>query len=363
MADVSPQSYQTTMPEYPDVSYERWDNLYGGYKGLGPYFFFRNSRIGSALMAWASGNPNYETWRQNLLDKYNSQVSEYNAWASSPLGQRTQNEEAGYNASYQSGATSQGSPLSYQDVNPGSGFSEMAQGIQGIFAFASALQGMKMLASQIQGQELKNEAQRINNAWLDKILGNKASLGGFQNDKLQYELEQLFYPRWSKYPELWKGGVFSPYGRGTYDLRDADLGFTYQRQVADLDFLKAGKVLRDQQAEIMKLDRKAKEFYNQNLLELQKDILSGQVKLINGQVDWQPIEFALRKKSIQWGIGLNAANTAISAIKTGISLFTGSGLLSLPGTQSNFPGSWSSGNTWTPGVDFGTGEIYGSYGQ
>lgn len=355
MANESPQSFQTTMPEYPDVSYQTWKSKYGSQAG----------RLTDALTAWFNGDPNYETWRQNNLDDYNSKVSAYNAWASSPLGMRTQNEQAGYNASYSSGATSQGSPLSYQDVNPGNGFAEMAQGISGIFSFAQAIQGMKMLSEQIRGQQIKNgvtlqdlKSKEINNRYLDSLLSGKVTGMNFNNDKLQYDIEALFYPRWSKYPELWKGGAFSPYGRGTYDLRDADLSFGYQRAFNDIQAIRSATRLRDQQTEIAKLDQKAKEFYNTNLLELQKQILDGQLKLINGQVDFQPIEQELRKKAVNWGIGLQATNTVINGIKTALTFIPGVG--GMPGLGGN---SWTpqfnSGNTWSPGVDITSGAFYG----
>lgn len=362
MADVSPQSYQTTMPEYPDVSYTSY------MKGL-PV----TTQLGADLFNFFTGSPNYQTWRQNKLDEYNAQESAYNAWASSPLGRRTQNEQAGYNSSYQSGATSQGSPLSYQDVNPGNGFAEMAQGIAGIVRFSQAMQGMKLASAQIAGQVAKNKlveqqalSQAIQNKWLDQKLNFQTYGLGYSADwrRMQNEAEiQARYAGTGKGAPWDLNGVYAPYlgeGRLEYFMNGVNKGFLYNRQNADLAFLRAGTQIRYQQKQLMNLDEKAKKFYVNTWQNLQKKYLEGQIQYLNGQVKWQPIEQELRQKAVNWGIGLQATNTVLNAIKTGLSFLPS--ITSGASSAGTFPGAWNSGNTWTPGVDIGTGDIYGSYG-
>lgn len=303
----SPLSYQTTMPEYPDVSYQTWANMYG----MGA-----QTRLGQSLNAWISGHPDYGTWRTNTLDKYNADMSAYNTWLSTGAGQRASAESGNYNPSYFQGAGNpSASPLSYQDVKPNSGLSEMAQGIQGIFQFAQAFASMRMLAAQVAGQQLKNKAQDITNRYLETKLRLGNDLLGFQADRKQMDLEDLLYPRWSQHPELWKGGVFSPYGRGTYNLENVDKGFGYQRAVKDLNFLQAGIDLRKSQDALTKASKREKDWFYQNVYSIQKSILEHTRDILKGTYDFQKTEQDLRKAGIIAGIGVNVINAAVNAIK------------------------------------------------
>lgn len=321
------------MPEYPDVSYEAYVNYLGNPTFKGKPF----NRAGVASYAFLNGKPNYSTWRINTLDAYNAQMSAYNTWLQTGAGKRASLESGNYNASYFDGQSASASPLSYQDVNEGNGFAEMAQGISGIFSFASALQGLKMMSSQIAGQELKNKAQEINNQYLESLLRGKVTQFGLKNDRQQFEIEQLFYPRWSKRPELWAQGVFSPYGRETYDLRDAHEGLGYQRAVADLDYLKAGKALRDSQSALAKASEREKTWYIDNVMQIQKEILENQNKILSGEYDFQKTEQKLRKAGVIANIGVGTINAAVNAIKA----FTPAGLLSGKGDFSGIGGrSW-----------------------
>lgn len=326
----SPLSYQTTMPEYPDVSYDTWLRHYWG-----------NSYDMAQRAGWIpvpTTKADYKTWRTNLLDDYNARMGAYNTWLSTGEGQRASAESGGYNASYFDGGSASASPLDFSaDVTGPTPFSNMAQGISGIFQFASALQGLKMVSAQIAGQELKNKAQEITNKYLDTTLQYKRDSLGYQTDRRQFELESMFYPRWSKHPELWKGGAFSPYGRQTYDLREADNSLEYQRAVADLDYLKAGKTLRDSQSALLDASKREKEWYIDNVLEIQKEILEHQRDILKGEYDFQKTEQRLRKAGIVAGIGVNVINAAVNAIRT----FTPAGLLGASGS----PGSLS-GKSW-----------------
>lgn len=310
MASSSPLSYQTTMPEYPDVSYETWSNTYGnGSNGI-------FGRLGDAVYAWSNHSPDYKTWRTNLLDEYNAAMSAYNTWLSTGAGQRASAESGSYNPSYFQGAgTPSASPLSYQDVQPNSGLSEMAQGIQGIFQFAQAISSMRMLAEQVAGQRLKNKAQDITNRYLETKLKLGNDLLGFQADRKQMDLEDLLYPRWSSHPELWKGGVFSPYGRGTYNLENVDKGFSYQRNVKDLDFLQAGIDLRKSQDALTQASKREKDWFYENVYGIQKTILEHSRDLLKGTLDFQKTEQDLRKAGIIAGISVNVINAAVNAIK------------------------------------------------
>lgn len=308
MASSSPLSYQTTMPEYPDVSYQSWAQKYG----MGA-----STRLGQAVNAWISGNPDYNTWRTNQLDEYNAAMSAYNTWLNSGAGIRASAESGNYNPSYFQGAGSpSASPLSYQDTAPNSGLSEMAQGISGVFQFAQAIQSMRMLGAQVAGQTLKNKAQDITNKYLETKLKLTNDKLGFDADKRQFDLETLFYPRWSSHPELWKGGAFSPYGRGTYDLRDADLSFGYQRASRDLDLMTSAKNLRDSQTALNKASKRDKDWFYENVFGIQKTILEHSRDLLKGNLDFQKTEQDLRKAGIIAGISVNVINAAVNAIKT-----------------------------------------------
>lgn len=325
----SPLSYQTTMPEYPDVSYEAWRrNYYGDAYGT-PF-----ERFTTPI---PTNRANYQNWRTNLLDKYNAQMSAYNTWLQTGEGRRASLLSGGYNASYYDGQSASASPLSYQEAPDNPGVLDMAQGLSGIFSFASALQGLKMMSSQIAGQELKNKAQAINNQYLESLLRGKVTQFGLKNDRQQFEIEQLFYPRWSKRPELWAQGVFSPYGREIYDLRDAQEGLGYQRAVADLDYLKAGKALRDSQSALAKASEREKTWYIENVMQIQKEILENQNKILSGEYDFQKTEFKLRKAGVIANIGVGTINAAVNAIKA----FTPAGLL---GSRDGFSGL--GGRTW-----------------
>lgn len=307
MASSSPLSYQTTMPEYPDVSYQRWANMYG----MGA-----DSRLGQSINAWISGNPDYSTWRTNELDKYNAALSAYNTWLSTGAGQRASAESGSYNPSYFQGAGSpSASPLDFQDVRDNSGLSEMAQGISGIFQFAQAFAGMRMLSEQIAGQKLKNQAQDLTNRYLEGYLTRRNDNLGFQADRRQFEMEELLYPRWSSRPDLWKGGVFSPYGRQTYDLQDANRGFGYQRQVKDLDFIQSAIDLRESQEALNKASKREKDWFYENVYSIQKTILEHSRDLLKGTLDFQKTEQNLRKAGIIAGISVNVINAAVNAIK------------------------------------------------
>lgn len=338
----SPLSYQTTMPEYPDVSYKAYQ-AETGYSG--------QSRFDTWIGNLWDGNASYDTWRTNLLDQYNAQLGAYNTWLETGEGIRASAESGGYNPSYFNGNAPSASPLSYQDVNESTGLSELGQGISGIFKFAQAFMQVKAMASQIAGQELKNKAQDINNQYLGKLLGLKADNLTFQADKRQFDLEQLFYPRWSTKPELWKGGVFSPYGRGTYDLEGAERSLGYQRAVTDLDYLKAGKILRQSQNDLVKASKREKDWYFDNVNSVMLSMMQHSEKILKGEYDFQQTEQQLRKAGIIANISVGVINAAVNAIKAfmpGVS----SGLGSLAGGTLPGPTQFPSLGAGNGGMDF-----------
>lgn len=353
MANDAPLSYQTTMPEYPDVSYEAFAQRHG-----------TNTRLGHALEDFFTGQPNYQTWRTNLLDEYNARMSAYNTWLQTGAGIRASAESGGYNPSYFDGGQASASPLSYQDVAPQSGFSQMAQGVSGVLQLVSAIQNWKLMSVQIAGQVLKNEEQEIKNKYAEEWLYGRNQGQVFKNEGLGFDAdfkqmrnEAQLYPIYEDHPELWLGGVFSPYGRMSYDLRGANKGFSYQRAYHDIEAVKAAVNLRKEQGALLKLSQKEKKFYTDSIQSVYLQFLQGQLKLVNGQVDFQPIEQKLRKQAIQWGIGLNAANTVINGVKTAVQLLTPAGAAAnaLPGVPSwgNLPNqsqSWGSGWDVTTGA-------------
>ena len=324
----SPLSYQTTMPEYPDVSFDAYKR----------YFYGDNYAAMKNYVPVAVNQETYKTWRTNQIDKWNADMSAYNTWLQSGAGIRASAESGGYNPSYFDGGSSSASGINPGEVSPsGNAFSDMAQGISGIFQFASALQGIKMMSSQIAGQELKNKAQEINNQYLEGLLRGKVSALGLKNDRQQFEIEQLFYPRWSHRPELWAQGVFSPYGREVYDLRDAEKGLGYQSAVADLDYLRAGKELRKSQSALLNASERETTWYIENVQKFEAEILENQAKILAGEYDFQKTEQRLRKAGVIANIGVGVINSAVNAIKA----FSAGGLLSSAGGSLSAP-SWKS---------------------
>lgn len=342
-SESSPLSYQTTMPEYPDVSYEGYRKAYNWPDSW--------NRPGIAIDAWLNGMPDYNTWRTNRLDEYNAAMSAYNTWLSTGEGMRRSAESGNYNPSYFQAGQASASPLDYQSVPDESGFSQMAQGISGIFQFAQAFASMRMLSEQVAGQKLKNEAQAITNRYLDTKLSLGNDLLSFNADRKQFDLEDLLYPRWSKRPELWKGGVFSPYGRGTYNLENVDQGFGYQRSVKDLDFLQAGIDLRKSQDDLTKASKREKQWFYDNVYSIQKSILEHTRDILKGTYDFQKTEQNLRKAGIIAGIGVNVINAAVNAIKAFV-----------PGIKIGSDGSTTvSGGSKSPFIDpFDMVDMYGA---
>lgn len=346
-------SYQHVMPEYPDVSYEAWANTHG---------YSSSPRFLAWLDTIFAGRQTYKEWKEDQINGYNADVSAYNSWLGTGEGIRASAESGDYSpAYYGSGAgAASASPLNYQEVSDQSGFSEMAQGISGIFKFISALQGMKMVATQIAGQKLKNQAQQITNDMLPSILTGKLSGLNLKNDRSQFELEQLFYPRWSSHPELWKGGVFSPYGRGVYDLRDAEKSFGFQRAAADIDYRKAAKDLLDSQNALVTASKREKDWYRENLFDIQKDILLNQKKILQGEYDFQKTEQKLRKAGVIANISVGVVNALVNAVKT----LSAGGLLSGIGSDVSSP-SWGNlpgqSHSHAGGWDVLNGELYPSW--
>ena len=352
MPSSTPLSYQTTMPEFPDVSYEAYRRY-----ALGD---LADTKFGKGIVP--VGGLDYATygnWRQTQLDKYNAAMSAYNTWLGTGEGQRASLESGGYNASYFQGQNASASPLNYSQSEFDNSFSDMAQGVQGILSFASALQGLKLMSTQIRGQEIKNAGQQIENDWKDRLLNQKYLGLGFQNDWRAQQVANALFPMYRSMPELWKSGAFvSPHTGMTYDLSRQEHSLGYQKSVQDLDYLKAGTFLRNMTGEMASWNAKEKKWYSENMWEIQKGILQGTLTYQNGEIDFQKVSQKLRKASVIAGIGKDVLNTALNAFKT----FSAGGLLSGPSqsapTWGNFP--WQS-QSWMPGVDIDTGSFYPSW--
>lgn len=298
------------MPEYPDVSYQAWASQYGrpGMSG---------TRLENALYAWGRNYPSYENWRTNQLDDYNAKMSAYNTWLGTGAGIRASSESGDYNPSYfQAGSQASASPLNYENVDSGPGFNEMAQGISGIISFIAALQNMKLQSAQIRGIDLKNQQQAIENQFLPTILSGRGSQLGYQNDWLNLRNTTELYSRYKDLPELWKNGVFSPFGTMTYDLRGTDKGLQYQKAFQDIDFLKAGTALRSAQKEMTNWNAKEKKFYVESIQSIYKEFLDTQLGLAKGELSFQKLSQDLKKRAVNWGIGISTANTIIGVAKT-----------------------------------------------
>ena len=361
MASSSPLSYQTTMPEYPDVSYQAWQNTVQQKTGYGSGW--NGSRLGYSLNAWASGLPDYNTWRTNLLDDYNAKMSAYNTWLSSGAGQRASAESGNYNPSYFNNGSPSASPLSYQEgVAPSSGLSEMAQGVSGIFQFIQAIYGMRMTAAQVAGQlarnksiELENTQKEIQNKYLSTFLQYRNDKLGYQSDALGMDMEGRVFKRWQgqKFP----GDLITPFGRMTYNVDPTNVNsFEYQRAFRQNQFISMANTLRHHQIDLLKASKREKDWFFEKVFPIQKKILEHTEGLTKGSLDFQKTEQDLRKAGVIAGISVNVINAAVNAIKA---FMPGAGGIydALSGMT---PGSNSS-STWSPGLDFSTGNFYGAY--
>lgn len=314
MASTTPLSYQTTMPEYPDVSYQAWVNKYNlgnSFKIQGNGYDADFGRFGHSIAAWANGYPSYETWRTNMLDEYNAALSAYNTWLSSGAGIRASAESGEYNPSYFQAGSSNASPLNYQDVSAGSGFSEMAQGVSGIINFVMALQGLRMKSAQLRGIDLANEKLAIENKYLPDLLSNKRTKGFLSNDALEL-LNTVELA--SRFGDLGTD-MISPSGKHTYNLSGVSKGLQYQTAVQDLSLVKATGVLRKAQSDMMNWSEKEKKFYVENMQQIEKDILNGKLSYINGQVDFQQMEQDLRKNGANANIATKIIDTILGVVK------------------------------------------------
>lgn len=363
MAESSPLSYQTTMPDYPDVSYKAWVRNYGLGNGVtlaGGDVGNNFGRLGHSVVAWVKGAPAYETWRTNLLDEYNAAMSAYNTWLNTGEGVRASAESGRYNPSYFSNGAASASPLNYGSAPESSGFDEMAQGVSGIIQFAMALQSLRLQSAQIRGIDLKNQRQAIENGLVGTIAKYKADKLGYEADWLNMRNTQELYSRYRSIPELWKNGVFSPFGTMTYDLRNVDQGLGYQKAAQDLEFLRAGTFLRQQQKEMLGWNTKQQQFYFESMQDLERIILENQGKILKGQFDFQPIEQKLRKRAVNFGVGLGVVNAALNTAKLFI---PGRGIISAP-SSSGSP-SWGNfpfqSHTLNDGFDVLNGNYYPWY--
>ena len=318
MADSS-LSWQTTMPDKPDVSYQAYKDTYG----------YKAGRLTTAIGAWLNGDPSYSTWRQNVLDDYNMQMSAYNTWLQTGEGQRASLESGDYNPSYSQGVGSaQASPLDYQDTSESSGLQEIGQGISGFLSLISAVQGIRMMGAKIAGQEAQNNLLGIEAQYRDRLLYNKAGLSGFKADAQKFLNEQYLYSMYHDIPEITgpngAQGVFTNYGE--YDLSTTGKSLAYQKGFQDLEMMKAAVALRQAQKEYTHWNAKEREFYVNSIQTFVKDLAEWSSRSAKGAYDFQATEQKLRKQATQWGIGLNVANTAIGLAKSIAAFVPGGGM-------------------------------------
>lgn len=356
MAESSLNYQQTSYPAEPDISWEAY--MRSTFPNAQPWAYTAPRALGQ-LGAWMFGKSNYDTWAQNVMNAYQNRVNQYTDYINSPEGNRVLQENAGYNVNYSPSQHAPSSfPMDYQIPDPGIGQVELGKGISGIFNLVNMIMAVKSMGASIAGQELKNQAQSITNRFLAKKLQYGVEGLGYQNDRQQFLLEELFFPRWSKYPEMWKGGVFSPYGRGSYDLRDADQGLGYRRQVADLDYIEAGKKLRESVEALNNASKREKDWYYQNVKDVQLEIMKHSRDILKGTYDFQKTEQNIRKWGAIANISTQVVNAAVNTIKAFVpgpgQLIGGLSGLGSPKGFTGTPGSYNQNDALNP-VLYGSG--------
>lgn len=316
MPEQSPLSYQTTMPEYPDVSYEAYKNNYLKLSNHPEY-----NRAGVSSFAWVNGYANYENWRENMMTGYNTRLSAYNTWLQSGAGKRASALSGQYNPSYFDNSNPSASPVQYGDAPEGAGWSEMAQGVSGLFSFLQGLQGLKLASEEIRGKALENastaekiEGQKIQNSWLERLNSGKYAGLSLGADWLRNRNEAELYQRFSPLAGIAPGGLMH-YGMNDYDFSGVSNSFTWNRAAVDIQFRRAARELTMAQKEMATWNAKEREWYVQNMQKVQKEILDGTLTYLNGEINFQAVEQKLRKAGAIVGMGANVINTAVNAVK------------------------------------------------
>ena len=260
MPENSPLSYQTTMPDPIDISYQ----AYSKELGLsGPRFI-------QAIAAWGSGKPSYEQWQTAKQNDYNQRLSAYNTWLSTGAGQRASALSGNYNPSYFGLGSASASPVDYQVAPEANGFNEIAQGASGLFDILQALKGFELTNAQIEGQQLDNEHKRIENRILPALLLNRSNLYGYQAGGYKFNNEinlarRYGVPQINPKTGLLDGTVMN-FANMDYNLMDADKAFGYQQAVQDLTYRGAAEGLQRINAQVSALSAKEKNFYINEVL-------------------------------------------------------------------------------------------------
>lgn len=315
-------SSQTSYPDRPDTSLQAYNNAMGHSRGLGQSAVARwfNSHFGN--------DPSYNQWRDEQLDKYNSDLAAYNSYITSLAGQKAQAVEAGYNPAWLGSDPGGGtSPLQYQNSEDPSDnvAGDLMQGVNMFMSLASGVQNInKMrLQNQLLGQE-------INNAALDNIIkgqearyapryyGFRASRLGYLSDFARFINEGEINSRFSGSPA--DGGPIL-FGSGEltneYDIgREVRGGFKYQSQYNELELLKAQKQWTKFKSQVASWDVSEKQYYVQSIQPLLKD-------LYEGKKDVQTVQKELmeeQKKNVGNASDNRTANTVIRAVLGGLSV-------------------------------------------
>lgn len=303
------------MPEFPDVSYDAYKNNYLKISNHPDW-----NRAGVSSYAWANGYANYENWRENEMTAYNTRLSAYNTWLSSGAGKRASALSGQYNPSYFDNSNPSASPVQYGSAPEGAGWSEMAQGVSGLFSFLQGLQGLKLASEEIRGKALENastaekiEGQKIQNRWLERLNSGRCAvcllvlIGFVIAMKLNFISVSVHSP-------VLPGGLMH-YGMNDYDFTGVPNSFVWNRAAVDIQFRRAARELTLAQKEMATWNAKEREWYVKNMQSIQKDILNGTLTYLNGEIKFQEVEQRLRKAGAIVGMGTNVINTAVNAVK------------------------------------------------
>ena len=280
--ESTPLSYQTTMPEYPDVSYDAYKGYLGNPESKdwgNPIMNSTWNRSGYAMFAHMNGYEDYDTWRTNQLDAYQNKMSAYNTWLTTGAGKRASALSGDYSPSYFDASGSPASPAGYNqtDLEGSNPYTAMATGISGLFDIMKALQGFQLVNSQIKGvqlsnagQELSNQKQAIENNILPSLLLNRSNLYGYQAGSYKFPLEIQLAKRYGV-PKLNPetgliDGSHMAFANMDYNLMDADKAFGYQQGAVDISYREAAEGLSRINAHVSSLNAKEKKFYIDEVL-------------------------------------------------------------------------------------------------
>lgn len=343
-------SSQTSYPERPDTSLQAFNNAMGYSPGFG------QSSIARWFKSHIGGDPSYNQWRTEQLDRYNADLNAYNSFITSLAGQKAQAEEAGFNPAWLGSDPGGGSsPLQYEnEEDPGDNpVGEVLQGVNMFMSLASGAQSLRrqhlqnvLLGQQINAAAWDNVIKSQEAKYAGRYYGYRSFKLGFQSDmaKLLYGNEINSRVAGSPidgqpYFEETAPGLSNTY----YDIGpDARRGLSYQGQYTEVELQKVILQWRRYQSEVAHWTAEEKQYYVREIQPILKE-------WNEGKKSYQELVNDLYQQQKENEMSNRTANTVVRTI------------LGILGIAARFvPGGNVVSSILTESIDPSTGEVYRS---